>query len=354
MVTVSAGPRVPRDALWRLLRPRSVAVVGASETSFSAGVRAMLQRDFDLFLVNPTRSELFGRKTYPDLLTIGAPVDAVLSLVSAERSVDVVSSAAKLHVGGVVIFAAGFAESGTEGALLQDALCRAAGDRMAVLGPNCVGLMGVQRGTILATVSVPALPGGVALISHSGGFIHSVALAADERGVGLSHLITCGNEALTDMVDYLELLTEDSETRVICLVIEKMRRPDAFVRAAAAARAAGKPILALKLGRGVRARRIAQSHTGALVGDCAAYDAVFEQLGIIAVRDVAEMLDRASLFERLAPSHWTRARGVAFISGSGGSASLVSDICEQEQLQLPSLHELQEPLAADLGVGGTA
>jgi acyl-CoA synthetase (NDP forming) len=341
----------PRDAraaaLWRLLNPKSVAVVGASETNPNAGLVQMLSAGPELFLVNARRATVFGRVAYPSLAALGHPVDAVLSLVGAAAAVDVVAQAAALGVGGVVVIADGFDPAGP----LQAALTDAAGTAMAVLGPNCNGLVNVRRGSVLS--AAPALvlrPGGVGLISQSGGYLAPLANGARARGIGLSQLVTTGNEAVTDASDYLEALIDDEDTRVIALVLEIVRRPSAFAAAAARARAVGKPLVALKLGRSAAAREIARTHSGALVGDHAAYRAAFRQLAVIEARDGSDLLDRVSMFEQLPPRRWGAMRGIAALSTSGGMAALAGDVCDEEGIELPALASLAGDVARLVGL----
>lgn len=336
------------------MEPKSVAVVGASESSPRHAVRALLDSDLEVHLVNPRHDRVFGRRAHPTLASIGQPVDAVLTLVNARAAVSTVAEAAEIGAGGVAVNAAGFAETGPAGAALQRALADAAGT-MPVLGPNCNGFVNARTGAFLA--GAPKLPlraGTIGVVTHSGGFITDLAVAAVDRQIGFSSLISTGNEVVTDMVDYLEYLTDDPATAAVGLVVESLRRPADFFRAVDRALASGKPVVALKLGRSSRGQEVAASHTGAVVGEGWVYDAAFRQAGVITARDLADLLDRLSLFAQLPPSRWSAARNVALVTVSGGSATLASDICHDEGVSLPELSDLKEPLAELLPqAGGT-
>jgi len=273
---------------------------------------------------------------------VGGPVDAVLALVNAERAIDVVQEAAALGCGGVVIAAAGFVEQGDEGAARQEqlqSLARASG--LAVVGPNCSGFKNVPLGVNLFTGGrLDLRPGGVAVVSQSGFLVRSALAAAKERDLGVSIAVSSGNEAVCDLADYVSVLAADEDTSVICLVIEAIRRPAAFFEAVATARAAGKPVIALKLGRSDRARRIMQSHTGAIADASWIYDLAFREHGVIGARDIDELLDSAQLFAQLPVERRTRIRRIGMITTSGGVAALATDLAEDMGAPLPPLPEL--------------
>jgi acyl-CoA synthetase (NDP forming) len=264
-------------------------------------------------------------------------------LTSAERTTLLAEEAADLDIGGLVLVAGGFAESGPAGVALQARL-RAAAARggLGIVGPNGLGYINVRHGISLTIASRhKRRPGGISVISQSGAMLSGVAMAAwDRPGVGLNVLVSAGNEAVTDLADYVEYLADDPETKSIGLVIEKVRRPQAFFAAVRRAVAAGKPVVALKLARNPRSQRMAASHTGALTGDAWVYDVAFAQEGIQMVGDPEEMVDRLSLFEQLEPAHWTGVEKLGVITMTGGFASLSVDIAAEEGVGLPGLDSL--------------
>ena len=334
-----------RANLARLLSPVTVAVVGANEKlgMSNNAVLPMVEAGRAVHLVNPNRDELYGQKALPSLSALPEPVDAVLSLVNAERTIGVLEQAAELGCGGVVVAAAGFVEMGEGGASLQQRLQQVASDAgLAVIGPNCSGFKNVPLGVNLFTGGrLDLAPGGLSVVSQSGFLTRSALAAAQQRQLGVAIGVSSGNEAVCDLADYVEALVDDPHTRVVCLVIEKVRRPAAFFAAVARARNAGKPVLALKLGRSDRARRIVQSHTGAIADDSWVYDVAFREHGIVSVGDIDELLDAAELLVQLPPERHRPGRRIAMITTSGGVAALATDIADAEGAELPPLDELE-------------
>jgi acyl-CoA synthetase (NDP forming) len=339
---------VTATKLARLLSPASVAVVGASEKRVmpKVAVPPLLASGIEVHLVNPTADTAFGRPTVPTLSAIGHPVDAVLSLVSADRAVDVVTEAGRLGCGGVVVVAGGFSEAGASGRQLQDRLAQSArATGLAVIGPNCTGFVNVSNNVGLFTgTPVRLRPGGVSVISQSGYLMRAAMVAAQERNLGMRLAVSSGNEAVTGLVDYLDFLVDDPGTRVICAVIEKVRDPEPFFAVAAKARQASKPIIALKLGRTDRGREIVRSHTGALTTESWVYDVAFRQAGIILARDIDDLLDRAMFLAQLPPERWRPVRNVALLASSGGVAAVASDTFSSEGVELDPLAPLLDAI----------
>ena len=340
--------RVAPEALGRFLDPKTVAIVGASDRSDRYALQALTGSPIDVYMVNPTVHTVLGRRAYGDLASLPRPVDAVYCLVNARRSVEVVEEAGVCGAGGVVVQAAGFSESGGDGADLERRLSAAAATaRLPVLGPNCNGYVNVHSSAFLSGApQLSAVPGSVGVISHSGGMLLDVASASVDRSIGFSKLISTGNEAVTDLVDYLDYLIEDPDTDVICLIVESIRRPAAFFAAVDRAVRQGKPVIALKLGRSTTARALAATHTGAVLGESWVYDAAFAQHGVVSARDIGDLLDRATVFVHIRPSRWTPVGNLAVITMSGGAAALCSDVCEQEGVDLPGMEAVRGAVTA--------
>lgn len=334
-----------RTQLARTLAPRTIAVVGANEQlgMSNNAVRPMIEAGLDVVLVNPNRDELYGQPAFANLSAYGQPVDAVLSLVNAERSIDVLDEAGALGCGGVVVAAAGFDEAGAAGRSLQERLISVARDRgLAVIGPNCSGFKHVPSGVNLFTGGRLELPaGGLAVVSQSGFLVRSALAAAAERRLGVSIAVSSGNEAVCDLADHLAVLASDPGTRVICLVIETVRRPGAFFDAVAQARAADKPVIALKLGRTDRARSIMKSHTGAIADASWVYDLAFSEHGIIAARDIDDLMDRSQLLAQIPAAGRRSIQRIGMITTSGGVAALATDLAAELDAPLPPLAELE-------------
>jgi acyl-CoA synthetase (NDP forming) len=335
---------VDRSNLARLLSPASIAVVGASENlgMSNNAVLPMLDAGRSVHLVNPNRDTLYGQATRKSLTDVGEPVDAVLSLVSAERSIGVISEAVALGCGGVVVAAGGFAELGDEGRALQARLVEAAGDQLAIVGPNCSGFMNVTTGANLFTGGrITLRPGGVAVISQSGFLLRSCLAAGQQRQLAFGVAVSSGNEAVCGLADYIAHLADDPATRVICLVIEKIREAQPFFEAVRVARLAGKAVVALKLGRTERSRDIMRSHTGAIANESWVYDLVLRQAGVVTATDIDDLLDKATLLAQLPPEQWRPIRNVAVMASSGGVAGIAADTGVEEGVELPSLEALE-------------
>lgn len=330
----------------RVLRPSSVALVGVTDHAVMAQtVRSVLDTDVRVHLVNPKHPEVFGRPTVPSLSAVGEPVDAVVSFLAAARTVELAEEAAGLDVGGLIVVAGGFSELGDQGGDLQRRLAAAAAEGgMAVVGPNGVGYIDVHRN--LELTFLPRFgrrPGGVSVVAHSGALLEAFAAAAHRPGgAGLAKLVSAGNEAVTDVADYVAFLADDADTRVIVLGIEKVRRPKAFVAAVLRAHANGKPVVAMKLGRSERSRELARSHTGTVTQDSWIYDVAFRQLGIATAADVDELVDRVQILEQLPSERWSAVRGLAVLTGTGGFASLSADLAIEESVSVPEVPSLSE------------
>jgi len=334
------------SALSRTLKPTTVAVVGVSDTNqFAQYVEPTLDSDAEVFFVHHKNPTVFGRPTVPSLSALGRPVDVVMSALNATRTTELAEEAAGLDVGGLVLIAGGFAESGPEGRVLQERLAAAAArGGMAVVGPNGLGYVNVRHKISLTIASRhKRRPGGISVVSHSGAMLSGVAMAAwENRGVGLNVIVSAGNEAVTDLADYVDYFVDDPETTAIGLVVEAIRRPAAFFAAVARAHAAGKPVAVLKLARSARSREMAASHTAALAGDAWVYDVALRQAGVILAYDPEELVDRLQFFDQLPLSRWSTMAGLGVITMTGGFASLAYDIATQEGLTVPPLSSLGE------------
>jgi len=333
---------VDPNNLERLLSPATVAVVGASENlgMSNNAVLPMLEAGRDVVLVNPNRATVYDRPTVPSLSSLDQPVDAVLALVNASRSIGVVEEARALGCGGVVVAAGGFAESGDEGRDLQAQLVAAAGE-LAIVGPNCSGFMNVGQGVNLFTGGRIALhDGAVAVVSQSGFLLRSALAAGQQRQLGFGIAVSSGNEAVAGLHDYVELLARDPATRAICLVIEKIRDADAFLHAVAHAHEHDTAVIALKLGRTERSREIMRSHTGAIADESWVYDLVLHEVGVLVARDIDELLDHAQLVAHIPPARRRPVRGVAVMASSGGVAGVAADALADAGLPLADLSVL--------------
>ncbi len=327
-----------------LFRPASIAVVGASEKP-TIGRRLIVSLDRigfagEIFPINPSYRSVLGRVCYPSIAEVPRVPDVAVFCLGHRLILDAFTGAADRGIRAAVIYDGGFAERGAEGRALQDkiaGICRDAG--VALCGPNCMGILNpIERNTTyLQEIRDPEqLAGNVGIVSQSGGLC--VSLLTDLSRFGFSHIVSCGNEAVLDAADFLEYLIDDPHTVVIGGFIETVRAPERFVAALDRAAAADKPMVMLKVGRGVRSRRAVMTHTAGEAGDPAAFSAMLRSHRAIEVADLAEMT------EVLAACQGARrpdGRRIGVITSSGGLAELMLDVAEAADLRLP-------PLPADL------
>ncbi len=322
----------------RLLRPSSIAIVGASD-KVGPGLNAWLTLERvgyagAVYLVTPSRPELFGRRTYSTLDAIPDPIDAVFIAVPQAAVVGAVRAAALKGAGGAVVLSSGFGEAGVDGVRAQGelaAIARAHG--MAVCGPNCLGFLNFAGRAAAWGTTVPdhVTPGRVAAVVQSGSI--GIALLNAGRDIGLSYLVTSGNEAATSAADYIDYLVDDDDVRVIIGFFEQLRHPQRFVAAARRAATLGKPVIVVKSGRSERGRDAVMAHTGAVAGSDEVCDAAFRAAGVIRVGSLDELIEMAALCSGI--STRPTKRGVAVLSPSGGEIALALDIADAAGLELP-------------------
>jgi len=342
--TFSDGRTVPDHRLSRILNAQSVAVVGASSDPAKISGRPlayMLARGYggQLFPVNPSRSEIQGLPSYPSLRDIGHAVDLAIIGTAAEHVENIVREGIEAGVGAFVVFSSGFAEMGVAGRDMQRRLGELARDSgVAIVGPNCLGVANSQTGLIAsfttALESTGLRSGRFSFVSQSGALGAYWLDIVLRSGTGFSQWITTGNECDVDAAEAIDFLVDDPSTEVIGLYIEDIRRPAAFRAALQRAAVAGKPVIAIKSGRSSAGAAAAASHTGALAGDDALYDACLHQYGALRVDSLTEMMDAARIFlHRATPS----GPKLAVMTVSGGAGVLIADACEPLGLALPAL-----------------
>ncbi len=337
----------------RLLRPRSVAIVGVSPEPSSMGGRALTSLEAfgfegDIHLVSRSNAKICERPCVPTIDDLPMGVDAMILALPASAVLEAAKAAARRDVGGMVVFAAGFSEVGDEGRALQDqisAVCNEAG--MALLGPNTLGMTNYVGGAHLGfgpntPDPVDGRP-GLAVIAQSGAMAASMRLSSRTRGLRATYSIATGNEAVTGVEDYLAEIVEDASTNAIAIYAEQLRKPRLFLDLAARARANGKPIIMLHPGHSEAARVSATSHTGALSGDYATMRALVEEQAVVVVETMEEWFDAAEMLARF-PDPSINGPGV--ITDSGAFRGLALDLAETVGLSIP---ELSAETAQQLG-----
>ncbi|MCE5263095.1 MAG: acetate--CoA ligase family protein [Deltaproteobacteria bacterium] len=354
------------ESLNRLFNPASVAVIGASEVPGKAAerrTRSLIQGGYagKIFLINPKRDTLFGRKAYPSILDIGEEVDLVMVVVAPKLIPQAVADSVKMHAKGVVIITAGLGETGEEGKRIEAEILRTATAGGAkIIGPNCSGLFSASGGMNLLGVP-PIKKGPLAVIAQSGNIIDSITHYAEMRGVGLSHIISAGNAIGVKFHEYIDYLGQDKGTRAILVYMEGIKDGGEIVRVAREVSKI-KPVVILKVGRSKAGARAAASHTGSLAADDAVVDAAFRQAGIVRVTNVDEMFDVAMSFANMPLPKGNR---VAIVSEGGGDNSVAADNAEHFGLEVPVLPQATQerirpfllagmPASNPIDYGGTA
>ena len=333
----------------RLLRPRSIALVGASSTAGSLGESVLLNIEDagfggDLYLVNPKRPTIHGRTCFGSIDELPPGVDCAVLAIPGTAVVSAVRSCATRGIGSAIVFSAGFSEAGVEGREAQSELARIARDHNILIeGPNCLGMVNyIDR--IPLTFVVTPLPDraalqGTAIISQSGALAAVIAVNMRHYAIPLTYSISTGNEAVCGVEDFVEYMIGDPATRVIALVVEQFRQPKRFLELAACAREAGQFIVLLHPGRGTAARASAATHTGAIAGDYEVMSTLVQHAGVIHAESMEELVDITQILVRCSELPHG---GPAIFTESGAFKALALDLCESVGLQLPALSARSE------------
>jgi acyl-CoA synthetase (NDP forming) len=341
------------DAIERLLKPRSVAIIGASADADKTSGRPVsyLQKHGytgRIYPVNPRYEKIGDLRCYADVDALPETPDVALILLGPDRSNQVVAALSRRGTTAAIVLASGYSEVGEAGARRQAELKQAAGS-MRILGPNTIGLVNVRdRITLSASgaLEIDSLQAGnIAVVSQSGGILGSLLSRAAAAGVGFSALISTSNEVDLDLADFVDYLAGDPGTSVIALYMEGLRNPDKFRAAALRAAAAGKPIVVFKVGRSESGARSAVSHTGALAGSDASYDALFRQIGAIRAERFSDLIDIPIL---LSTGRRLGGNRVAILTSTGGAGTLVADSLGMAGFETPPPGPATAKLLRDL------
>jgi acyl-CoA synthetase (NDP forming) len=353
-------------SLEKVFNPRSVAVIGASEVPGKASerrTRSLLEGGYqgNVYLINPKRAELFGRKAYPNITEIDNEVDVVMIVVAPRFLVQSVADSVKMGAKGIIIITAGLGETGEEGKKIEaEILDEAAKTGAFVIGPNCSGMFSASGD--MNFLGVPQISkGSVSVLAQSGNVIDSLTHYAKMRGVGFSKIVSVGNAIGVNFHEYIDYLKDDPDTKVIMIYLEGIKDGNNLVRVVRET-VKKKPVVALKVGRSGAGARAAASHTGSLAGDDVIVDAAFRQAGIVRVSNVDELFDMA---EVLSNCPMPKGNHVAILSEGGGDNSIAADNAETYGMEVPVLsQETQEkmkpfllqgmPASNPIDYGGTA
>jgi acyl-CoA synthetase (NDP forming) len=370
------------DLARALFRPQRIALVGASgdaSKNTARPQRFLRKHGFTgtILPINPGRAEILGEPAYPTLSAAaaslgGETIDHVFIMTPAASVLELIHECVRLKVPVATLYSDGFAERGEEGRALQEeivAVARAGGLRL--LGPNALGVIDTHHGsTITCNATFEGdllLRGDLAIVSQSGSMMGSLMSRAQARGVGFSRLVSVGNECDIGVGELVDLMVDDPGTRAILLFLETFRDAPALAAAARRAIAAGKPVIAYKLGRSDIGRELAASHTGAMTGSDDTASAFFRAHGIVRVGTLEGLVEAAQLMVRFPPSARTRPgrRRVSVVTTTGGGAATVVDQLGLygieivppsaevvEQLAQRRIHVGQSPMI-DLTLAGT-
>ncbi|MVA95942.1 CoA-binding protein [Nitratireductor sp. CAU 1489] len=326
----------------RLLRPRSIAVIGGGFFGSNV-VRQSLKMGFagDIWPVHPVKKAVEGVPAFASVADLPGAPDAAFVGVNRHLTVDMVGALAARGAGGAVCFASGFLEAGTEdadGARLQEALIAAAG-AMPIVGPNCYGLINYADGALLwpdqhGGARLAEGGRGAAIVTQSSNI--AINMTMQQRGLPLAYVMTAGNQAQTGLSEIGLGLIEDERVSCLGLHVEGFDSVAGFERLAARARELGKPIVAMKVGRSAAARAATVSHTASLAGSDAAAEAFFARIGIARVHSIPAFLETLKLLHAVGPLSGPR---LSSMSCSGGEASIMADAAEGRPVGFPPLAE---------------
>ncbi len=331
--------------------PRGIAVVGASSDPGKLGyavARNLIHSGYPgaVRLINPRGGSAFGHPLYPSLSDAPDPIDLAVVIVPAQSAPQTLRQVGQRGIRAAILAAGGFRETGPQGAALEaevGQICAEYGIRL--LGPNCIGVIDTHL-PLDTTFLPPPLPrqGGVSFLSHSGAFCAAIIDWSHSQGFGFSRLISLGNQADLTETDFLPALAQDEHTRVITLYLEGVSDGRRLIHAAQQA-SQHKPIVALKVGRSPAGQQAAASHTGALAGSEAAYDAAFEKAGILRAQTAEEMFDWA---RALAACPLPRGNRIAVLTNAGGPGVIAADALSAHGLALASLADSTKQALARL------
>jgi acyl-CoA synthetase (NDP forming) len=355
--TVSAASTLP-EQVRQLFNPRSIALIGATDKSrwsWSTFGNLQLHRfPGPVYLVNPRGIPVHGKETYARIADLPPDVDLAFVMVPTSAVLSVLNEAADHGIRSAVLLTSGFGETGDEGAELERQVTDLARRRgLTILGPNGNGFINAAAGITPYGLPIepPLLRGPVGVVLQSGALASAVLNFAQSRNVGVSLLVSMGNESMVSLTDVMRYLIDDEQTRVIALFIEAVRHPEEFLALAREALVKGKPVVAIKVGRSQAGARVARAHTGSLVGDDAVVDAVFRRSGVIRVDSLEDLIITAGLLAVTGPLPGNR---FGFVTASGGASEIIADRAEDEGIEIPEfapetvrrLQEVVPPFAA--------
>lgn len=338
MTPGSSDSGTRRAHLRRLLSPKSLAFIGGH--TMAAAVKRTLESGFrgDVWLVNPKHAEIDGVPCVASIAALPSAPDATFVGLNAKLTVQTVAELSARGAGGAVCYASGFSEAGAAGKALQQQMVASAGD-MALLGPNCYGLLNYLDGAVLWPVAHGGgrVDRGVAILTQSGNFAYNVSMC--DRTLPIAYMASVGNQAQTDIAELMDALLDDERVTAIGIHLEGLRNTPAFARAAYKALQKGVPIVVLKVGVSQLGSQLALSHTSSLAGSDTLYSALFDRLGIVRVDEPVAFLETLRVF---GSGQKPSSPDIVAVACSGGDAELIADLAERNGLHLRPLSDAQK------------
>ena len=346
LTATQAAPGAGLDAFFKA---KGVAVIGASDDITKIGgrpIQLLLKYGYAgaVYPINPKGGMLQGLQAYASILDTPEAPELAIVAVPAQAALQAVRDCASRGVRGVIVLSAGFAEAGPEGAALQAEMVRVARTHgMRLLGPNCLGAVNVVDRlvgsfSIALEQSLPPV-GQVGIVSQSGNIGSFTMRNMADRGLGVSRFIATGNEADVDVADGIAALADDADTRIILCCMETCRHAGRLIEALEMARRQHKPVIVLKIGSTEQGQAAAASHTGALTGSDAVFDAVLRRHGVLRVRSFEELLDVGHAAALLGLKRLPTTNAVTLVAASGGFGIMMADAMVEAGMTLPELED---------------
>src|SRR5215203_1011413 len=354
--TSSVGPTLSKS---NFLAPRSIAVIGASEKpGVGKAIFSNIINGYNgkIYPITPSNPSVFGLKAYKSVLDVPEEIDLAVVATPNKIVPAVMEEVGKKKIKGVIIVSAGFKEADEQGARLEKEIA-SIGKKydIRIIGPNCLGIMSLSQHNLMNATFLKITPkyGGIALVSQSGAICAATVEDAIAQGIGFSKVISMGNKVDMDENDILELLSEDTETKVIVMYLEDIHDGRRFMEIAKKITLESKkPIIVLKAGRTPEGAKAAMSHTGALMGSDEIYDSLFTQSGVIRVDTMQDLFDLSTAFSKqpVPPNQG----GVVIVSNAGGPAIISTDACSKYRLKMADISLSMEAIAKVIPPHGSA
>jgi acetate---CoA ligase (ADP-forming) len=347
-------------SLQYILKPRSVAVVGASNRAGALGrlvLQSMLQSGFkgSVYPINANHDHILSVKAYPSVLDVSDDIDLAIIAAPSMQILSIVDECGRKKVKGLIVIADGFREKDEKGALLEKEMVDIAFSYgMRIIGPNCMGVINTDPNVKLNATfaSVDPVPGNISFVSQSGAVGLGVLEYANKMDIGLANYVSIGNRSDIASTDLLLYWEKDPATKVILLYLESYDNPETFVRVSRRI-SSKKPILAIKGGNTPEGSKATRSHTGAMATSNLVSEALLREAGIVAVNSINELFESAIL---MANQPIPKGRNVAVISSGGGPGILAADACARNGLKLPELSNntlirIKSVIKRDINIG---